>query len=151
MIAEACARLSPMCPPLAEILRDCCIQSPDIRPSSSSILSRLEALLSAQGSVTAPVSLVPPATSSSDALVAPLPSEAGAEASFPSVDVISAMERLELNDAMDIIGTKLLSSPAVTQSGLVGLLTGVGVKVGQQAKLLRTLSTPTSPVSLRPM
>lgn len=47
MIAEACARLSSVSPPLAAIIQGCCAPSPSHRLSSSTLLSHLEVAIAA--------------------------------------------------------------------------------------------------------
>lgn len=127
MVTEACARLAVHCSPLADIIRECCIPSPVARPSSSDILSRLESI-------------------DTSALSTP-PSASAAESSFPSLDVITAMEALGFKDAAESIGDAVLSQAMISQSNLVTLLSSVGVSVSNKAALLRALTATSNPVS----
>lgn len=132
MVAEACARLSSICTPLADIIRDCCVPSPTSRPASSAILPRLEAIvLSPEGAT--PL-LSAPVTGGGEL--------AGGVSAFPSLSIITAMEKLGLTEAMTRIGDEVLSLDVITKPALVSLLTSAGVSVPGKAQLLKCLIDP---------
>lgn len=126
MIKEACGRLSPMCPPFADILRDCCIPSPALRPSSSSLLPRLQAI-------------VPPgdgAFASPTPFSAPLPPLASGAAgvSISYWDILTAVD-----DTVELIGD-VFGAPAVSEPSIFDVLSST-IDVADRAGLLRASTT----------
>lgn len=64
------------------------------------------------------------------------------EPSFPSADVIAAMEAFGLGDALQKLKSVLLRTQSVEQPALTSLLTSSGIETGLQGKVLKALTVP---------
>lgn len=58
------------------------------------------------------------------------------------------MEALGLGEALESMGDTLLLQASVTQGSLVSMLSSAGVSFANKSKLLKSLTTPASPVSV---
>lgn len=154
MVAEACSRLGHVCPTLANIIHECCIPSPSLRPSSSHFLPLLDRITllpegtTESGTPSLPAPLYPPGpppqTLTSTPLLSPFPSTSGSETIvvFPTPAVVVALESLGLVDAISLIGNALLEREDITKPELLHMLTSAGVSLPIKARLLLALSGP---------